>query len=243
MNKPPDRVIPGWPSPVRAFSTTRAGGVSAPPFDTFNLGEHAGDDPEAVAENRRRLRTMLPADPAWLVQEHGRRVIHLRDWHPGVRADGAWTDVPGPVAVVLTADCLPVLLADPEAGVVAAVHAGWRGLAAGILDAAVAALPVVPGRLRAWIGPGIGADAYEVGPEVPGAFRGLPGDPAEAFTPGRDDRFQADLKNAARRMLHAAGVESVTDAKLCTAAAPERFFSHRRDRRTGRMATLIWLEG
>lgn len=242
MSDRPGLVGPDWPAPVRAFATTRAGGVSAPPFDTFNLGGGTGDDPVAVAENRRRLAAMLPAPPCWLAQEHGTRFIHLDQWQAGIAADGAWTDRPGQVAVVLTADCLPVLLAAPADGVVAATHAGWRGLAAGILTAAVESLPVAPERLQAWIGPGIGAAAYEVGPEVAAAFRNLPGEPAAAFAPGRGDRLQADLKEAARRMLAAAGVARVADAKLCTASDPDRFYSHRRDRRTGRMATLIWLE-
>lgn len=228
--------------PVQGFSTTRHGGVSLPPFDQFNLGSSCGDDPAALTENRRRLRALLPASPRWLAQVHGRRVIHLDDWYPGIEADGAWSDRPGQVACVLTADCLPILLADRQARCVAAVHAGWRGLAAGVVEATIAALPTDPAALQAWIGPRIGPEQYQVGPEFIDHFPNYPecfracGNKANGVA-----RLHADLIGIARGCLEAAGVSDIEDCGLCTASDLHRFFSHRRDQRTGRTASLIFV--
>lgn len=225
------------PRPVRGFCTTRPGGASAPPFDSFNLGAACGDDPSLVAQNRRQLRAILPAEPCWLRQVHGSRVIHLDDWHQDVAADAAWTDRPGQVAVVLTADCLPLLVADRGGKCVAAVHAGWRGLAAGVIGECIAALPVRPEMLVAWIGPRICREHYEVGEDVRSAFPGA----EHAFTANREGHWLADLPAIAGEQLRVAGVGRVTDSRLCTAQGRD-FFSHRRDSRTGRMATAVWME-
>jgi len=223
--------------PVRGFCTTRAGGVGEPPFDSLNLGGSCGDDPAAVATNRARLRRLLPGPPCWLRQVHGSRVIHLDDWTAGVEADAAWSDRPGQVACVLAADCLPILVAAHGSVCIAAIHAGWRGLAAGVIARTVAKLPVDPGRLQAWIGPRICQQHYEVGPEV---RRALPA-PATAFEPGGSSRRSADLARIAERQLREAGVRQVDDSRACTAEG-SRFFSHRRDGRTGRMAACIWID-
>lgn len=223
--------------PVHGFCTTRSGGTSAPPFDSFNLGTAAGDDPARVAENRRILSARLPAEPRWLKQVHGNRVIHLDEWHEGIAADAAWTDRPGQVAAVLTADCLPVLVADLNASCVAVVHAGWRGLAAGVIDECIRALPVAPEALVAWIGPSICREHYEVGRDVRSAFA----DVADAFTENREGHWLADLPAIGKRQLCNAGVGQVIDSRACTAEG-RRFFSYRHENRTGRMASVIWIE-
>lgn len=223
--------------PVRGFCTTRFGGASDAPCDSFNLGAASGDDPNRVAENRRRLRATLPSDPCWLKQVHGNRVIDLRDWSQGTAADAAWTDRPGQVAAVLTADCLPLLVADRESACVAAIHAGWRGLASGVIAECMAALPVRPASLVAWIGPGICREHYEVGDDVHSAFP----DAQDAFTANRDGHWLADLPAIARKQFKDAGVGQVIDSAACTAEG-DRFFSYRRDHRTGRMASVIWIE-
>jgi hypothetical protein len=242
---------PEWPAPerVRAVFTLRAGGVSLGACAALNLGTHVGDDPTAVAANRRRVRETfeLPAEPAWLTQVHGNRVIRLEEGpEPDYRADGAVTAEPGRVCAVLVADCLPVLFAARDGSVVAAAHAGWRGLAAGVLENAVAALGVAPAHLLAWIGPGIGPANFEVGAEVREAFVGAAGahggaSAAAAFVPNPRGRWQCDLAGLARLRLAALGVTGLYGGDRCTFADPENFFSHRRDARSGRMAALIWL--
>lgn len=235
---------PAWPAPVRvrAAMTTRTGGASAGAFASFNLATHVGDDPDAVAANRRRLREalQLPTEPAWLEQVHGHRVVVLPDAVPGP-ADAAVTFTPGPVCAVLVADCLPVFLASRDGDRVGVAHAGWRGLAAGVVEATVAALDCEPARLVAWLGPAIGPRAFEVGGEVREAFLAGDGGAAAAFTPGRAGRFLADLPALARRRLAAAGVAAVTGGDLCTHSDPARFYSYRRDGATGRLAALAWL--
>ncbi|MEX1081963.1 MAG: peptidoglycan editing factor PgeF [Halofilum sp. (in: g-proteobacteria)] len=232
---------------MRALTTTRIGGVSGPPYSTLNLGLGGADDPATVAANRRRLRAALglTAEPGWLRQVHGARVVELSaEAEPGEppEADAAWTDRPGVACAILTADCLPVVLADEQGKGVAAAHAGWRGLAAGVLEATVGALPVPAGRCRAWLGPAIGPRAFEVGPEVREKL--LDADPGAgaAFARGTGDRWLADLYALARRRLRAAGVQRIGGGVQCTFSEPNRFFSHRRDGgATGRMATLVWL--
>ncbi|TVS11350.1 MAG: peptidoglycan editing factor PgeF [Wenzhouxiangella sp.] len=236
-------IRPDWSlQGVQAFSTTRSGGVSTGPWTSLNLGAACGDDPAAVGQNRRRLQALLPGLPHWLRQVHGKRVIHLDDWHAGIEADAAWTDRPGQVLAILTADCLPIVLADRQARLVAAAHAGWRGLAADIPGHLVRSLPVSAGRLTAWIGPGIGPERYLVGEEVRTAFTALDAALAQAFTDTETGRIRADLTFIARTLLRRAGVEQVLDCGLCTASDPQRFFSYRRDGRCGRMATLTWME-
>lgn len=225
-------------APVNGLATTRAGGVSVAPYDRLNLGDAAGDDPAAVAANRARLEAAGPGRIRWLRQVHGARAIHLDDWQPGIEADAVWTDRPGEAVAVLTADCLPVLLAAEDGTRVAAVHAGWRGLAAGVLEAAVAAVRAPGCRLSAWIGPRIGAAAYEVDAVVRDAFPGSP----SAFAASRTGHWQADLPAIATERLLAAGVVEVVDSGRCTAAEPERFFSHRRDGVCGRHAAVAWID-
>jgi len=239
-----DLVTPDWPAPprVRACVTTRAGGISLPPYATFNLATHVGDAPGAVAENRRRLERALalPTPPRWLSQVHGTRCVDAAIAADDEQADASYTLRPGIVCAVLTADCLPVLLCDRAGTRVAAVHAGWRGLHAGALDAAVRALACPPAGLLAWIGPGIGVDAYAVGEELRAAF--LARDPASACCfERRGDAWHADLATLAARQLAAAGVGATVCARLCT-HADARFYSYRRDGVTGRFASLVWLE-
>ena len=248
-------IVPDWPAPeqVRAFSSTRMGGVSAAPFDSLNLGhakDGGGDQAQSVANNRQRLREGLdlPTEPVWLQQVHGRHVAYLDgDHRPAAppQADAAMTRARGVPCVVLTADCLPVLLCDHSASVVAAVHGGWRGLARGILARAVDALGRPGAELLAWLGPAIGPQAFEVGPEVRAAFIEQDAALADCFVPNpnaeQEDRLLADLYGIARHQLAAAGIEHVFGGDRCTFSEPEHFFSYRRDGQTGRMATLIWL--
>ena len=246
----PAWIVPDWPAPpgVGAASTLRAGGISPPPWTSLNLAEHVGDDPARVAGNRELLARALglPAAPAWLEQVHGRDVLRLdRAELPATRiADGAVTARTGRVLAVLTADCLPVLFCRADGTGVGVAHAGWRGLAAGVLEATVAAMEARPEQLLAWIGPGIGAAAYEVGDEVRAACLAADVAAGEYFARGRTGHWQFDLAGLARRRLVALGLAGVHGGRWCTHSDPERFFSHRRDggdRPTGRMATLIWL--
>lgn len=234
---------PDWPLPpgVRAASTTRQGGVSVGAFGGFNLGDHVGDDPRAVAANRAALASALrlPAPPAWLSQVHGCAVAGPDD-PPGSTADARYADRPGVVCAVLTADCLPLLLCSDDGREVAAVHCGWRGLAAGIVGMAVGRFAAAPTSLRAWLGPAIGALAFEVGDEVRERFVAADAGAGVCFVPGRAGRWLADLSALTRRALAAVGVQRVHGGEACTVGEPERFFSYRRDGVTGRMASLVW---
>ena len=240
------------------------GGASGAPYASLNLGGHVGDSAAAVAENRRRLRAAagLPAEPAWLTQVHGTKVIDLDaaaeldagddrgaadDFNATATrllgpADAAFTRRRGRVCAILTADCLPLLLAADSGDLVAAAHAGWRGLAGGVIEATVKALQVAPAQLMAWLGPAIGPQHFEVGAEVRQAF--VEGDlgAEAAFAPNARGRFMADLGALARRRLEAFGVGRIYGGGRCTYAEKDRYFSHRRDGVTGRQATLIWLE-
>lgn len=237
-------LTPHWPAPanVHALSSLRTGGVSTGVYASLNLGEHVGDSPVAVAANRRALRqaAALPAEPRWLRQVHGTAVADLDGAAEIGPADAAITRSVGCVCAILTADCLPVLFADVEGAVVGAAHAGWRGLAAGVLENAVRAMQVPPSRLLAWIGPGIGPEHFEVGAEVRREF--VDADPASAvcFRASPAGRFLADLAALARRRLQAAGVARIDDIAACTYGDANRFFSYRRDGGGGRQATLIW---
>jgi len=237
---------PGW-SGVRCFCTTREGGAGRPPFDTLNLGLRAGDDPATVHENRRRLRALLPAEPLWLTQVHGAGVLDADVPNDTLEADAAVTAARGRVLAIMVADCLPVAIADARGRVLGAAHAGWRGLAAGVLERTVERLRArcPDGDWVAWIGPGIGPTAFEVGEDVRQAFTGPDREAAAAFAPypGRPGKWLADLPALAGRRLRAAGVARVQASGLCTASDPGRFFSYRRDGATGRMALLAWLEG
>lgn len=241
-----DLIVPDWPVPdrVRAVSTLRTGGVSRPPFDSANLAAHVGDDARHVAENRTRLRSQaqLTTEPFWMNQVHGTRVVRAGSADAPPEADAAFALDSGPVCAVLTADCLPVLLASRDGDRVAAAHAGWRGLAVGVLEAAVRALEVSPARLVAWLGPAIEQEHFEVGDEVRAAF--LAHDPAAAapFVPHGKGKWLADLYALARQRLHRLGVESIHGGDRGTYRERAAFYSHRRDGRCGRMATLIWIE-
>ncbi len=238
-------IRPDWPAPrnVRAFSTTRRGGVSSGSFESLNLGEHVGDTPAHVAENRARVQAVLgAAEPHWLRQVHGVQVARL-DGDPAQEADAAVTARTGQACVVMTADCLPVILCDRAGTRVAAAHAGRRGLSAGVLEAVIVAMDAPPGELLAWMGPAIGPQAYEVGEEVRAAFLAHSPQAAQAFRPGRTaGKWWCDLYRLARQRLQAAGVEAVHGGGFCTHTEQERFFSFRRDGQCGRMGTFIWLE-
>lgn len=237
-------LLPDWPVPpgVKALMTTRAGGMSDAPYDTLNLGDHVGDDIGSVTENRRRLVGMLPAEPLWLHQVHGVTVCDADAVQPLREADAIITRRSNVVCAVMTADCLPVLFADRAGTIVGAAHAGWRGLHAGVLEACVRAMQTEPNELLAWLGPAIGPDNFEVGGEVRDAF--LRHDPAAAaaFLRGQADRWLADIFLLARQRLVAAGLApaAIFGGELCTVSDARRWFSYRRDGRTGRMASLIW---
>lgn len=235
-------IVPDWDPPpaVRAAVTTRHGGVSQGPYASLNLATHVGDDPQAVAENRRRLREALslPAPPLWLDQVHGTAV-----WAGGAEGgcfDAAFTDQPGVVLAVLTADCLPVLLASAYGHEIGIAHAGWRGLAAGVLEALLDRFTTPPDQIHAWLGPAIGPSAFEVGEEVREAFLVHAPEAAMAFVPSRPGHWHADLFLLARQRLAARGVRAIHGGGVCTFSDPERFYSYRRDGVTGRMASLIW---
>jgi polyphenol oxidase len=254
-----------WPAPggVRALSTFRNGGTSVAPYASLNLGDHVGDVAARVAENRRRLVVAagLPAEPGWLRQVHGIEVADLDAAgdleaaaglgvaaNVGVAAggvgpaDAAFTRRRGRVCAILTADCLPIVLAADTGDLVAAAHAGWRGLAGGVIEATVRALGVPPGRLMAWLGPAIGPGHFEVGGEVREALLKADSGGEAAFVANARGRFMADLGALARRRLAAIGVTRVYGGEQCTYADGELYFSYRRDGVTGRQATLIWLE-
>ncbi len=244
-------LTPDWPAPpgIHAAFTLRLGGASAPPFDSLNVATHVGDEPQAVAENRRRLRAALslPEEPAWIKQVHGIDVLDLdgvpRSSRSTIRcADAVLTRSVGRVCAIQVADCLPVLFAARDGSAVAAAHAGWRGLSAGVLEATVASLAVAPVELIAWLGPGIGAANFEVGDEVRRGFLAHDAEAASAFGLNGRGRWQCDLARLARRRLAMLGVDAVFGGNWCTHADPSRFFSYRRDGRCGRMAALIWRE-
>lgn len=239
-----DWIVPDWPAPaqVRALVTSRNGGVSRAPYHSLNLGTHVGDDPQHVMENRRLLGTHLPAEPKWLIQVHGTHVVDAGTLTRPVEADAAYARSANTVCAIMMADCLPVLIADREGAVVAVAHAGWRGLAAGVIENTVRATGLPPARLLAWLGPAIGPAAFEVGPDVRDAFIREDAAATDAFAAHRTGKWLADLYNLARLRLRRAGVTSIHGGDLCTWSDPQRFFSHRRDRITGRMAALIWLE-
>lgn len=235
-------LIPDWPAPacVRTCVTTRAGGLSQPPFDSLNLGDHVGDDPQAVTANRQRLQ-QLGCRPAWLSQVHGVAVVEA-DPARVLEADASWSAAPGVACAILTADCLPVLFCDRAGTRVAAAHAGWRSLAGGVLEASVAALECPADQLLVWLGPAIGPQAFEVGAEVCEAFVSQHPQAVAAFVPSlRTGRFMADLYQLARIRLASIGVTAVYGGGLCTFTDAERFYSYRRAPRTGRQASLIWL--
>lgn len=250
-------IRPSWPAPpsVRALCSTRPGGVSRPPYDSLNLGDHVGDSGEAVASNRRLFAEALGARPVFLNQAHGVHTVELtRDVPDGIEADGCVTTTPGLACTIMVADCLPVLLTTTDGRAVAAAHAGWRGLAGadglGIIESVwrrlrEAAKVEDAAQTLAWLGPCIGPDAFEVGPEVKSAFETRDAAAAALFKPRSEGKWLADLPGLARRRLRALGVTRVYGndggSNWCTVANPSIFFSHRRDRRSGRFAAAVWL--
>ncbi len=243
----PDWIVPDWdlPARVRAFVTTRAGGVSTGPCLGLNLGRSTGDDPEHVDRNRELLRAAVPAEPRWLRQVHGATVVDAAQVAAPVAADASFTAEPNVVCVVSVADCLPVFFADRQGRAVAVAHAGWRGLAAGVLQATAYALRARLGdadaRVHAWVGPGIGPGHFEVGADVLDAMERTLPRAREAFAPIAGGKFRADLPALARQALAQVGVTDVGGGTLCTYSDPSRFYSFRRDRITGRHAAVIWL--
>jgi YfiH family protein len=241
-----------WPAPanVRAVCTLRDGGVSTGPYGSLNLAGHVGDDAQAVATNRARLKShlSLPHEPLWLSQVHGTRVIDAdrmvsSDVSATPEADAAITRSHGRVLAVMVADCMPILLCRRDGSGVAVAHAGWRGLAAGIVEAAVGGLADDADQVIAWLGPAIGPDHFEVGSEVRDAF--CAGNPrsAVAFTPNARGRWQCDLHRLAVQRLEGSGVRCIGGQRRCTYRESESFFSYRRDGRTGRFAALLWMQG
>jgi YfiH family protein len=237
-----DWLVPDWPAPsnVQAFSTTRHGRHNA----SFDLGETSADLEIARGE----LRRWLPSQPTWLQQVHG-TAVHVAGGEPATPAvdqpcaDATVTRVPDVVCAVRSADCLPVLLCDRSGSVVAAAHAGWRGLSAGVIESTISAMGVQPRELLAWLGPAIGAARFEVGDDVLNAFARRDARDVAAFRQAGPERWLADLHGLARVRLQRAGVRHVYGTSICTYDDPQRFYSHRRSRDRGRMASLIWREG
>jgi polyphenol oxidase len=246
---------PDLPAGVGVLSTLRSGGVSVGPYGAtgdhgggLNLGLHVGDEPAAVEQNRRLLRAKLPAEPAWLAQVHGTRVLDLSSEYDPLtvsEADASIARRPDHVCTIMSADCLPVLLADCRGTQVGAAHAGWRGLAQGVIEETIAAMRASGAdQLTAWLGPAIGPEVFEVGIEVRRAFAHLGPQAEAAFTPvpGKADKFLADLAGLARLALLRSGVTQVSGGQDCTVSDPAKFYSFRRDQVTGRMASLIWIK-
>ena len=241
-----DWIVPEWTAPacVCALSSTRAGGFSSGPWRSFNLGVRSGDDPAAVRQNRELLRSSVPAEPNWLQQVHGARVVEHNGTEPAAEspeADGQIARAPGRVCVVLSADCLPVLFCNRAGTRVAAAHAGWRGLAAGVLENTVKAFGESPAELLAWLGPAIGPSVYEVGEDVRDVFVGGDEEAGMAFRK-HGDAWLFDLYTLARLRLQRVGLTAITGGGFCTFSEPERFYSFRRDGTTGRMGTLVWID-
>lgn len=238
-------IVPDWPAParVRALLTTRSGGVSPAPYASLNLGDHVGDEARNVAENRARVAACLPAAPRWLNQVHGSTVLELGldAISPPPEADAALAREPGQVCAVMTADCLPVLLCDQAGTVVAAAHAGWRGLHGGVLERTVAAMARPGGQLLAYLGPAIGPESFEVGDEVRDLFVADSAEAQAAFKPLRPGKWLANIYLLAHQRLARLGIHAVYGGGFCTVREAGRFFSYRRDGATGRMASLIWL--
>ncbi|HCE09843.1 MAG TPA: peptidoglycan editing factor PgeF [Oxalobacteraceae bacterium] len=249
-----DLIVPDWPDApanIGALTTMRRGGISCGPYDDgrggggLNLGDHVGDRAEDVAQNRLLLHALLPAQPAWLTQVHGNRVLDAGMVVAAPQADASIATQPGIVCAILTADCLPVLLCDVAGRVVGAAHAGWRGLARGVLENTVARMQDAGAReLLAWLGPAIGPAEFEVGPDVRDAFVGPDADARSAFMaiPGKPGKYLADIYQLAHKILFKAGVRTVYGGKFCTVSDTQRFYSYRRDGVTGRMASLIWIK-
>jgi YfiH family protein len=241
-----DFIAPNWPAPakIKAYSTMRAGGFSQAPFANFNLSYSVGDDAEVVKKNRGLLRDslQLPTEPFWLSQVHGVNVVKVEKHSAPVTADASYTRQQNTVCVVSTADCLPVLLCDRNATCVAAIHAGWRGLAAGVIEQTINALQIPAQDLLVWLGPAIGPEVFEVGEEVFQQFCAVDQNAAQAFKPSINNRWLANIYLLAKQRLTKCDVTAIYGGEYCTYSDSGRFFSYRRDKQTGRMASLIWMD-
>lgn len=247
MINPQHYILPNWPAPknVHAYTTTRIGGQSKSPYDSFNLGDHVADDPYAVAANRKQLMTelKLPNSPVWLQQVHGVNVIRADHAEINPTADAACTNISKNVCVVLTADCLPILICDRQGTQVAGVHAGWRGLVTGVIEATLKTMQIIPQETFVWLGPAIGPTKFEVGDEVRQQFLMHDAKARAAFVPTANQKWLANIYMLATQRLKNYGITQIFGGDLCTYTDTKHFFSHRRDHgKTGRMASLIWLE-
>jgi YfiH family protein len=242
----PELILPDWDAPPRigACFTTRLGGLSQPPYDSLNLGLNCGDQATTVEQNRLLLSQSLHLEhpPVWLIQVHGRRCLELPCADNDLRADAAWTRQPGLCCAILTADCLPILVTDINGTLVAAIHAGWRGLAAGVIASCIDQLPVPAEHLMACLGPAISAANYEVDSRVFAALTQGRSDAEQFFEAQRTGHWLADLPGLARQQLEDLGLYRISGGHNCTAADPHQFFSYRRDHQTGRMAALVWIK-
>lgn len=243
-----DNIIPNWniPKHIHAFTTVRTGGVSKPPFDSFNLGDHVNDSPKDVAQNRALLveKFHLPQSPLFLTQTHSTRVLELPYSGKDIEADAVYTNQPNQVCLVMTADCLPVLFVSKDGKEIAAAHAGWRGLCDGVLEATVEKFQCPSNEISAWLGPAIGAKAFQVGKEVIEQFCAFDPRAEEAFIQDNSTsgKFLGNLYQIATQRLKKLGITEVSGGEYCTYTQEDLFFSYRRDKQTGRMATLIWKE-
>ncbi len=239
-------IIPEWPAPnnIKAFSSTRIGGVSPPPYDALNLSDDVGDDPDLVNKNRCRIAkfTALPEYPRWLKQMHGTNVINSSDWHKKCKADAIISRQANHVCAIMTADCLPILLCDRYDNTIAAIHAGWRGLAAGILEKAAAEFISKRQDIIAWLGPAIGPSQFEVGTDTYKVFYQHSSKASLAFQATSANSYLANIYLLAKQRLHSVGITAIFGGSFCTATDSQRFFSYRRNSKTGRMATMIWHE-
>lgn len=241
-------ILPNWPAPanVRALQTTRNGGISQAPYDSLNLGSHVEDNPLDVARNRQLLNRFVPTEPVWLNQVHGTVVVDASETTCVPDADASYTRARNAVCAAMTADCLPVLLCNREGTVVAAAHAGWRGLCDGVIEATISAMNEPSENLMAWLGPAIGPQAFEVGAEVRQEFIAQHDAAIDAFLPIAGGKWLGNIYQLAQQRLKRAGITEIygggVDEDFCTYTDRERFFSFRRDGKTGRMASLIWLE-
>jgi len=238
-------IYPDWPAPdnIKAFSTTRQGGFSLPPYDSLNLGDHVGDELHTVIKNRESLliQAGLPESPRWLKQVHGTTVSFASSWQQGDEADAIVSETSNQVCSIMTADCLPILLCDQQGNKVAAIHAGWRGLAAGIIEKTLAHFNCPSQDIMAWLGPAIGPTQFEVGSDVFTEFTAQSRHAHLAFQQTDSDHYLADIYLLAKQRLNASGVTDVYGGEHCTVSDSSRFFSYRRDGITGRMASMIWI--
>lgn len=239
-------IIPDWPAPanIRALSTTRQGGVSQSPFDSFNLGGHVSDERHSVDQNRAQLtiQAQLPEPPRWLNQVHGHHVINSQDWQLDIKADAIFSHQKEHVCTIMTADCLPILLCNQQGDTVAAIHAGWRSLAAGIIEQTIRFFQCDPHSIMAWLGPAIGPKQFEVGHDVYDIFCSHFPQAAQAFEATDGSHYLCDIYHLAKQRLIEHGVTAIYGGDLCTVSDKQRFFSYRRDGKTGRMASMIWIQ-